>query len=148
MSKELQSLIIKIDKSHWEIEKEKKQINRCIDVIKERELKAQKYDDLNNANLNEALECVEALKEDGCITTLYQGKALETIRQALLQAEQYKKVLNSLIGKVIWVDNGILECGNTEQDCVLGFDVFPDEEEYTFICNFIEKMTEKKDRSE
>ena len=144
MSKELEALYrlaTRNSGNHRSIE----EVDKDFKII-EKALKD--YESIDNSNPSEALECVEALKEDGCITTLYQGKALETIRQALLQAEQYKKVLNSLIGKVIWVDNGILECGNTEQDCVLGFDVFPDEEEYTFICNFIEKMTEKKDRSE
>ena len=33
--------------------------------------------------IEEALKCVDVLKEDGCITTMYQGKALETIKQAL-----------------------------------------------------------------
>ena len=40
---------------------------------------------------SEALKCVNVLKEDGCITTLIQGKALETIRQVLLKQEQFDK---------------------------------------------------------
>jgi hypothetical protein len=39
----------------------------------------------------EALNCVDILKEDGCITTVYQGKVLETIRQALLELEAIKE---------------------------------------------------------
>lgn len=48
MSKELQSLIIKIDKSHWEKEKEKKQINRCIDKIVSREQKLKKIIEIHD----------------------------------------------------------------------------------------------------
>jgi len=46
-----------------------------------------------NGNMNkelEALKCVDILKEDGCITTVYQGKVLETIRQALIELEAIK----------------------------------------------------------
>jgi hypothetical protein len=39
----------------------------------------------------EALNCVDILKEDGCITTVYQGKVLETIRQALLELNTIKE---------------------------------------------------------
>lgn len=46
------------------------------------------YEAIKNSNPSEALECVDILKEDGCITTLAQGKALETIRQALLKAQE------------------------------------------------------------
>jgi hypothetical protein len=38
-----------------------------------------------------ALNCVDILKEDGCITTIYQGKALETIRQALIELKSIKE---------------------------------------------------------
>ena len=43
------------------------------------------------ADIGEALKCVDMLKEDGCITTLYQGKALETIRQYILKAQEQEK---------------------------------------------------------
>lgn len=56
MSKELRTLIIKINKSHWNTEQEKDEINHCIDVIKEREEKATKYDSIINAKPSEALE--------------------------------------------------------------------------------------------
>lgn len=48
MSKELQSLIIKIDKSHWEKEKERKQINNCIDKIVAREHKLKKIIEIHD----------------------------------------------------------------------------------------------------
>lgn len=51
---------------------------------------------IDNANPSEALECVDILKEDGCITTLYQGKALETIRQALLKAQEQEEMIVEL----------------------------------------------------
>ena len=54
---------------------------------------------IENANPSETLKCVDVLKEDGCITTLYQGKALETIRQALLKAQEQEKVLEIVLEK-------------------------------------------------
>ena len=42
---------------------------------------------------SEALNCVDILKEDGCITTLYQAKALNTIRGYILKAQELEKVL-------------------------------------------------------
>lgn len=96
MSKELQALIIKIDESHWETEKEKREIRYCIVKIKERE---QRLEAIENSKPSEALECVDILKEDGCITTLTQGKALETIRQALLKAQEQEKEL-TIVEKV------------------------------------------------
>jgi hypothetical protein len=41
--------------------------------------------------IEKALNCVDILKEDGCITTIYQGKALETIRQALIELKSIKE---------------------------------------------------------
>lgn len=55
----------------------------------EKELKRLKS--IDNAKPSEALKCVNVLKEDGCITTLIQGKALETIRQVLLKQAQFDK---------------------------------------------------------
>lgn len=54
MSKELQSLIIKINKSHWKTEEERNEINHCIDVIKEREEKALAFDLINQYNVDVA----------------------------------------------------------------------------------------------
>ena len=45
---------------------------------------------------SEALKCVGVLKEDDCITTLVQGKALETIRQYILKAQEQEKKLKAL----------------------------------------------------
>lgn len=56
----------------------------------------QRLEAIDNANPSEALKCVDVLKEDGCITTLYQGKALETIKQALLKAQEQEKSLKAL----------------------------------------------------
>ena len=46
---------------------------------------------IKETKASEALKCVDVLKEDGCITTLYQGKALETIRQYILKAQKQEK---------------------------------------------------------
>lgn len=46
---------------------------------------------IKEAKPSEALKCVDVLKEDGCITTLYQGKALETIRQYILKVQEQGK---------------------------------------------------------
>lgn len=112
MSKELQSLIIKINKSHWKTEEEKNEINHCIDVIKEREEKATKYDSIINAKPSEALKTLEVL--DNTISPLLEPILVEyeddlsdkitanyfALKQALIKAQEqekenakYKKVL-------------------------------------------------------
>lgn len=55
------------------------------------------YQSVDNAKPSEALKCIDVLKEDGCITTLYQGKALEIIKQALIKAQEQEKVLNEAL---------------------------------------------------
>ena len=49
----------------------------------------------------EALKCVDVLKEDGCITTMYQGKALETIRQALTTKSKKEQAFDIIKEKEI-----------------------------------------------
>lgn len=48
---------------------------------------------IKETNPSEALKCVGVLKEEDCITTLVQGKALETIRQYILKAQEQEKIL-------------------------------------------------------
>jgi hypothetical protein len=59
----------------------------------------------HKVNMNkelEALNCVDILKEDGCITTIYQGKVLETIRQALIELKTIKE--NNISKAIEYVD--------------------------------------------
>lgn len=61
----------------------------------------QRLEAIDNANPSEALKCVGVLKEDDCITTLVQGKALETIRQYILKAQEQEKLLKVILKKRI-----------------------------------------------
>ena len=56
---------------------------------------------IKEAEPSEALKCVGVLKEDDCITTLVQGKALETIRQYILKAQEQEKLLKVILKKRI-----------------------------------------------
>ena len=73
----------------------------------------QRLEAIDNAKPSEALKCIDVLKEDGCITTLYQGKALETIRQTLLKAQEQEKVLDIIKKKNVDVYN-LKTCINLE----------------------------------
>lgn len=54
----------------------------------------------------EALKYVDTLKEDGCITTLYQGKALETIRQSLIQSKCALDEIQTIMDT--WATSGLI----------------------------------------
>lgn len=58
------------------------------------------------------MKCVGVLKEDDCITTLVQGKALETIRQYILKAQEQEKALEIIKKKEVNV--------NTLINCIIG----------------------------
>lgn len=95
MSKELEALERGIIEFEKELEDDcnNEWLKRVVAGMKEcyARLKA-----IENAKPSEALEYVDMLKEDGCITTLYQGKALETIRQALLKAQEQENKIKIL----------------------------------------------------
>ncbi len=69
---------------------------------------------IKEAKPSEALKCVDVLKEDECITTLYQGKALETIRQYILKAQEQEKDIIELRR-----DNALLKDMKNKQEKAL-----------------------------
>lgn len=120
MSKELQALIIKIDESHWETEKEKREIRYCIDKIKEREQRLEAIDNskpseaLNYLNqfVNEMTYCLEHPKEfvkgyEKQIFWKYKNTFETTIKQVLLKAQEQEKE-NELLKEIIkkFFENG------------------------------------------
>ena len=91
------------------------QINEALDTIKQA---LTELNQIKGTEPSDALNCVGVLKEEGCITTLVQGKILETIRQYILKAQEQEKVL-----KVI---KNIIKFGD-DLNSILGFDTY---EEY------------------
>lgn len=107
-------------------------------------------EEIESANPSEALECVDVLKEDGIITTLYQGKALETIRQALLKAQEqekenaeYKIVLKIIFEKNVDIvylkDSNNIEEYNNHFGCVI---CKLTEEEFNLLKRYCDKKGE------
>lgn len=87
------------------------QINEALDTIKQTLLELKQ---IKEAEPSEALKCVGVLKEEDCITTLVQGKALETIRQYILKAQKMERVLEIIFEKnvtIFWLK----ECKNLEE---------------------------------
>ena len=82
-------------------EKSNEEVMKTYETIKQAltELKA-----IKEAKPSEALRCVGVLKEEDCITTLVQGKALETIRQYILKAQEQEKVLKIIKEKEVNVN--------------------------------------------
>ena len=76
------------------------QINEALDTIKQSLLE---LNQIKETEPSEALKCVDVLKEDDCITTLVQGKALETIRQYILKAQEQEKVLKIIKEKSVLI---------------------------------------------
>lgn len=74
----------------------------------------QRLESIENTESSEALYCVDFLKEDGCITTLMQGKGLEIIRQALIKAQEQEKVLEIIKEK--WVNVAVLIHSKTVEE--------------------------------
>jgi len=72
-------------------------VDEALEIV---EQALQRLEAIENASPSEALKCVDILKEDGCIITLTQGKALETIRQALLKAQEQENENAKLKGQV------------------------------------------------
>lgn len=92
--------------------------NSVIDMIEYLEVVGSALKELQaikEAKPSEAFKCVDVLKEDGCITTLVQGKALETIRQYILKAEKLEKawevVKEKSVNVLILKDSFIYENG-------------------------------------
>lgn len=86
---------VELDTKYWH--------NKMDDDYKLVKKALQRLEAIDNAKPNEALECIDVLKEDGCITTLYQGKALETIKQAFIKAQAQDQVIKECI-KLLSVD--------------------------------------------
>lgn len=85
------------------------QINEALDTIKQSLLELKQIKDTEPSD---ALKCVDVLKEEGCITTLVQGKILETIRQYILKAQEMERVLKIINKKEVNV--------NTLINCIIG----------------------------
>ena len=88
---------------------------------------------IKEAEPSEALKCVSVLKEDDCITTLVQGKALETIRQYILKAQEQEKVIKAI--------KNIIKLGD-DLNSILGFDTY--EEYCKHSCDYDYELTKKE----
>lgn len=92
-----------------------------IESIKE---KLQRLEAIDNAKSSEALECLEGLncglKDDRAIhiTIGYFDKAYNTIKQALLKAQEQEKVLNILFEKNVQI-NSLKKCKTVEEYNIL-----------------------------
>ncbi len=97
----------------------------------------QRLESIDNAKPSEALECVGVLKEEGCITTLVQGKILETIRQYILKAQEQEKVLRVIKNIIKFGDdlNSILDFDTYEEYCKhsCDYDYELTQEEFNFL---------------
>ncbi len=95
---------------------------------------------IKEADPSEALKCVDILKEDGCITTLYEGKALETIRQSLLKAQSNELILKIINKKTVSIFQ-LRCCKNVNEYNDLKFTEFEKltQEEFVLLKRWIEK---------
>ena len=92
-----------------------------------------KFKQIKEAEPSEALKYVGVLKEEDCITTLVQGKTLETIRQYILKAQEQGKVLKAI--------KNITKLGD-DFNSMLGFDTY--EEDCKHSCDYDYELTKKE----
>lgn len=160
MDKEFENLLEDLDSG----EEVKTKYGACYayspDVVEELKQAIIKLKEIKEAKPSEALKCVDVLKEDGCITTLYQGKALETIRQYILKAQElekenaeYKKVL-SIIKEKPQAELSLIQLGKiktyeeyldrTQHWDGIYWDMVYTQEEFKSLNHYFEKNIQKQ----
>ena len=125
--------------NHLEEELKNKQDWSCVACKEEHEQLLEWLKELQaikSAEPSDAMECIKRMWDDIDVYNDFRQdfKGLKTIENYILKAQEQEKILKSIKGKVIWVENDKLMCGRyADTEIELEEEDFENKEEFNTL---------------